>query len=76
MPRHASTDKYQALGVQTFLPMMAFEFGVEVLLHGPADTEIGNQGPAFGHIEDPRQYLRLKDRNPAKPQSLGTRRQP
>src|SRR5258708_9314422 len=55
---------------------MAFEFGIEVLLNGPANTEIGNQRPGLRHLEYPAQALRLEDRNPAKPQSLGTRRKP
>ena len=55
---------------------MAFEFGIEVLLHRPANAEIGNERPRLGHLEYPAQSLRLEDRNPAKPQSLGTSRKP
>jgi hypothetical protein len=60
-----SAREYQALGAQTFLPMMALEFGIPVLLHGPANTEIGNKRPAVGHLKYPTQDLRLEDRNPA-----------
>src|ERR1700676_3535783 len=56
--------------------MMALELGIEVLVHGPADAEISDQGPGLGHIEYPAQHLRLKDRNPAEPQSLGACRKP
>jgi hypothetical protein len=56
-----SAREYQALGVQTFLPIMALELGIEVLLDGPADAEIGNQRPGLGHIEYPTQHLWLKD---------------
>jgi hypothetical protein len=45
--------EYQALGAETLLPMMAFEFGIEMRLHGPADAEIGNQRPALRHLKHP-----------------------
>jgi hypothetical protein len=58
------------------LPIVALEFGIEVLLHGPADTEIGDQLPALWHLEKTAQAFRLEDRNPTKPKSLGTSRKP
>src|SRR3984957_8177796 len=71
-----SAPENHPFDIQPLLPAMTIEFGIEMLLHRPADAEIGDQRPGWRHVERPMNDLGFQDRDPAKPQPLGARRQP
>src|SRR4051812_19047689 len=43
--------KYKVAGVMARFPVMALEFGIQVLFRGPTHVQIGDQPPALRHVE-------------------------
>src|SRR5260370_769806 len=72
----SSAPEYHSFNVQTCLPTITFEFGIKMLLYGPANTEVSDEGPCLWHFEYSTNDFRLEDRNPANSQPLGARGKP
>ena len=53
------------------LPAITIKLRIKMLLCGPANTEISDEGPCLWYVEYSTYDFRLEDRNPAKPKSLG-----
>src|ERR1700722_4332739 len=62
---HISTLENHPRDIHPLLPAVTVEFGIEMLLHRPADAEIGHQCPACRHIERAMDDVWLEDGDPA-----------